>query len=92
MLEAVVGKVDTNDFRSMKEYVNTVVGCMISGSVFYIIHSILYPLATYEKLIASTSNGANSTVISINPNEVDLHEESNEIQNDYKDDEEQQLS
>lgn len=91
MLEAVVGKVDRNDVRGMKEYVNTVVGCMISGSVFYIIHAILYPLATYEKLIASTSDGvdSDSAAVSSNPNAVNLQEESNDIHNDSKDEEEQ---
>ncbi|GFH57022.1 predicted protein [Chaetoceros tenuissimus] len=90
MLEAV-GNVDMNDFRSMNEYVNTVVGFMISGSVFYFNHALLHPMATYEKLIASTSDGvdSDSAAVSSNPNAVNLQEESNDIHNVSKDEEEQ---
>ncbi|GFH57024.1 predicted protein [Chaetoceros tenuissimus] len=44
------------------EYVDLVSGLMISGSVFYIMHGVLYPIATYKKIKDVNTNQENPAV------------------------------
>lgn len=50
------------------ELMDLIDGLMISGSVFYVIHGILYPIATYKKIKDLTFNQENPAVTVTNPN------------------------
>lgn len=50
------------------ELMDLIAGLMISGSVFYVIHGILYPIATYNKIKDLTTNQENPAVTVTNPN------------------------
>lgn len=43
---------------------------LIAGSVFYIVHGILYPIATYKKIKELTTNEENPSVTVTNPDNV----------------------
>lgn len=50
------------------EHADMIFGLMILGSVLYIVHGIMYPLATYKKIKDLTTNQDNPAITFTNPN------------------------
>ena len=59
---------DYLETHDIPEYVDLAAGLIISGSVFYLVHGILYPIATYNKIKELTTNQENHAVTVANPN------------------------